>query len=138
MPTNESVTFVRNAFHSPDDPRHFMQIVEAPNRFVATVGGRAIATTDTALVVREVGFDVADPVVYFPRSDVDMEVLDPTGGTGHCPLKGDYELFDVGDGGDTATNGAWLYVSTIAAAQLKDMIGFDASQVDITTPPSAP
>lgn len=76
--TDTRVTLVRDAIHNPDDPRHFMRVVPAGRRHVAAVGDREIAASDRALVVKEVGRDIYDPVVYFPRPDVDMSVLSVT------------------------------------------------------------
>jgi len=128
----EDVTLVRNAIHNPADPRHFMRVVPAGGTRTANANGSEIARSDHALVVKEVGRDVYDHVVYFPRADVDQAALASIDKTTHCPLKGDTEYFDVVVGEDRLTEAAWSYTDTIDVAEvLNGLIAFDASKVSI-------
>lgn len=134
MSTPEEVTLVRNAIHNPAEPRHFMRIVPVAGQQVATVDGREVARSGGAVVVKEVGRDVYDPVVYFPRADVDMAALASIDKTTHCPLKGDTEYFDIVADGDAAAAAAWSYVAMIdvdGVDELKGRIAFDTSQVTV-------
>ncbi len=124
------VTLVENAIHNPNEPRHFMRIVPAGRRYTASVGGTTIAASDGSLVVKEVGRDVYDPVVYFPREDVDAAALVSIDKTTHCPLKGDTEYFDLSVGGDDVAAAAWSYVGEmVAGEELQGLIAFDPSKV---------
>ena len=126
-------TLVENAVHNPAEPRHFMRIVPAGATRTATVAGHAIVESDAALVVKEVGRDIYDPVVYFPRTDVDMDALVRVDKSTHCPLKGDTEYFDVVVGDATLSEAAWSYVDMVDGAEpLQHLIAFDSSQVDLT------
>lgn len=131
MSTTESVTLVKNAIHNPSDPRHFMRVVPTNQTRVARIGNAAIATSDAAVVVKEVGFDIYDAVIYFPRADVNMVLLTPLDKSTHCPLKGDTEYFDVTIDGQTYPEAAWSYVKMILGDELKDLIAFDTSQVEV-------
>jgi uncharacterized protein (DUF427 family) len=83
--------------------------------------------------VKEVGLDVYDPVVYFPREDVAMARLVKSAKSTHCPLKGDTEYFDLDLGDQRIENAAWSYDRTIeGASALKDRIAFDARLVQVT------
>ena len=132
MSATESVTMVKNAIHNPNEPRHFMRVVPADRTSVARIGDHAIATSDTAVVVKEVGHDIYDAVTYFPRSGVEMSGLSRLDKTTHCPLKGDTEYFDVTVDGQTYPEAAWSYVEMILGDELKDLIAFDTTQVDVT------
>ena len=127
-----TVTLVKNAVHNPNEPRHFMRIVPAPGRRVATAAGHVLADSDQAVVVKEVGLDIYDPVVYFPRADVDMDSLAAIDKTTHCPLKGDTEYFDLLVGGDRVPEAAWSYVKMVAGEELFELVAFDPSKVAIT------
>lgn len=127
----DAPTLVRNARHNPDEPRHFMQIVPAGRRFVASLDGHTIADSTDALIVKEVGLDVYDPMVYFPRADVDMAQLNLSDNSSQCPLKGTTEYFDATIGGETIDDAAWSYVVTLAGPEIERLIAFDPSRFDV-------
>lgn len=130
--TPDDVTLVRNAIHNPADPRHFMRLTPADRPRSASVGDVSIAQSAHALVVREVGRDIYDHVVYFPRADVDMDKLTPIDTTTHCPLKGDTTYFDVVTDRERIVEAAWSYTSTIdVAEELRDLVAFDAGKVRV-------
>ncbi|MEM9033890.1 MAG: DUF427 domain-containing protein [Actinomycetota bacterium] len=130
--TPSDVTLIENAIHNPNEPRHFMEVVPASGERTATIGGVVIARSTGALVVKEIGRHVYDPVVYFPRDDVAMDRLAGLEKSTHCPLKGDTEYFDVVVDDARVTEAAWSYVDTIeAAAILRGLVAFDAAQVDV-------
>ena len=128
----KAVTFVRNAIHSPQDVRHFMDIGHPEHTVTATIDGQEIARSNRALKVKEVGRGVYDAVLYFTREDVDMSCLEATEKTTHCPLKGDTTYFDLRRDGQKHKDVAWSYTRTIADAEvIKDLIAFDTSLVQI-------
>lgn len=126
----DDITLVENAHHNPSEPRHFMRIVPARGRQHATVGGATVADSESALVVKEVGRDIYDAVVYFPRADVAMDALERIDKTTHCPLKGDTEYFDLVVDGERVPGAAWSYVGDmVAGEEIRDLIAFDARTV---------
>lgn len=123
----ESITLVKNGIHNPVNARHFMRIARPAYTITATIKGTEIARSSQALKVKEVGFDVYDPVIYFPREDVQMVRLKKNEKSTHCPLKGDTEYFDAVTELGTVENAAWSYDRTIEiAGEIQDYIGFDA------------
>lgn len=126
------VTLVRDAIHNPGEPRHFMRIVPAPGRQVVTVGGHVVADSVNAVVVKEVGLDIYDPVLYFPRTDVDMDALTVIDKRTHCPLKGNTEYFDIVTGDQHIAEAAWSYVDTVAGDELLELVAFDSAKVSHT------
>ncbi|MGR8920074.1 MAG: DUF427 domain-containing protein [Gammaproteobacteria bacterium] len=130
--TPADVTLVKGAIHNPADARHFMRIAEPAYEVTASLDGLELARSRRALKLKEVGYDVYDPVIYFPREDVDMSRLEKTGKTTHCPLKGDTEYFDgVTDAGRVAEL-AWSYDRTLDfAAQIEGYVAFDSRKVTV-------
>ncbi len=125
-------TLVENAVHNPAEPRHFMRIVPAGSTRTASVGEHIIVESDAAVVVKEVGRDIYDPVVYFPRADVNMDALERIDKTTHCPLKGDTEYFEVVVGGETVSEAAWSYIDMVDGAEaLQGLIAFDTRKVTV-------
>lgn len=133
MTTPHNVTLIEGAIHNPSEPRHFMTIVAATTRRVATVNGQVVADSADAVIVKEVGREIYDPVVYFPRADVAMSSLRSIDTTTHCPLKGDTEYFDIAthDHADYP-EAAWSYVEIVVGNELRDLIAFDPAQVSVT------
>lgn len=128
----QDLTLVKNAIHNPRDPRHFMRIARPAYPVTATLGETELARSTRALKLKEVAYDVYDPVIYFPREDVRMDRLRRTDKSTHCPLKGDTEYFDGIDNGQTVPEVAWSYNRTIEiAAELENYIAFDARHVQI-------
>lgn len=128
----ETVTMVKDGIHNPADARHFMQIQETDDLITATLQDQQLARSNRALKVKEVGYDIYDPVIYFPREDVEMSVLMQNSKTTHCPLKGDTAYFDFKCETKAQQNIAWSYTQPIPIAEaLRDYIAFDARHVKI-------
>ncbi|MGI9615085.1 MAG: DUF427 domain-containing protein [Acidimicrobiales bacterium] len=126
----QDITLVKNAIHNPAEPRHFMRVVPAGGERSASVGDTVVAESAEAVVVKEVGRDLYDHVIYFPRSDVNVDALARIDKTTHCPLKGDTEYFDVVVDGERIAEAAWSYVETIeVAAELNGLVAFDTTKV---------
>lgn len=133
MPTQNHVTLVEDAIHNPNEPRHFMRVTPTAGRQIATLSGQVVADSANTLIVKEVGRDIYDAVVYFPRNDVDMTSLRSTDKTTHCPLKGDTEYFTIiADDGTERLEAAWSYVKMVAGDDLRDLIAFDTTYVRVT------
>ncbi|MDB4971126.1 MAG: hypothetical protein JWN44_6815 [Myxococcales bacterium] len=107
---------------------HPISVAPHPSRVVVTVGGRVVADTRAALALRESSYPA---VLYIPRSDVDMSLLQRTDHGTYCPYKGDCSYYSVPAGGERATNAVWTYESPFAAvAAIKDHLAFYPNRVD--------
>jgi uncharacterized protein (DUF427 family) len=107
---------------------HPITIAANPNRVIVTQGGRTIANSETALTLREADYP---PVLYIPRSDVDMAQLERTDHHSHCPHKGDASYFSIRAGGEKSINAAWSYEAPKdAVAAIRDHLAFYPSRVD--------
>lgn len=131
-------TLVADAITNPAEPRHFMVVERLCGRATARIGTTVVAVSDRALVVKEVGRSIQDPVVYFPPGDVRGERLTPVEGTTACPIKGVASYYDIAV--DTpATRAAWSYQSMHdfdrRLAQLESCVAFDRTSVTIEVTP---
>lgn len=133
MSNNSSdITLVRDAIHNPAEPRHFMRLGRPPYAVSASLGGTEIARSSRAIKLKEVGRDIYDAVIYFPREDVDMRRLVALAKSTHCPLKGDAVYFDGDIDGKHYAEVAWSYERSLAiAAEIKDYIAFYPQRVQI-------
>jgi len=91
-------------------PNHPISIEANPSRVVVKVGGKIIADTHAALMLREASYPA---VQYIPRRDVDMAALTRSEHTSYCPYKGDASYYSIPAGGDRSRNAVWTYEAPI-------------------------
>jgi len=109
-------------------PDHPITIEPSNRHVIVTVGGRVIADTRDALSLREARYPV---VLYIPRKDTDMALLQRSQHSTYCPYKGDCSYFSIPVGGERSTNAVWSYEAPYAAVvQIKDHLAFYPDRVD--------
>ena len=109
-------------------PGHPIQIERNPNRVVVRVAGRVVADTRASLRLREAGYM---PVLYVPRADADMALLERTEHATYCPYKGDCNYFSIPSGGARSVNAVWTYEHPYPAVnEIKDHLAFYPHRVD--------
>ena len=107
-------------------PTHPITIAPHPAHVVVTAGGQVVADTRNALALQESTYPV---VLYVPRSDVDLALLERTEHTTYCPFKGDAAYYSVP--GDRGRNAVWTYEAPYeAVAPIKDHLAFYPDRVD--------
>ena len=109
-------------------PDHPIAIERNPARVIVRVAGRVVADTRAALTLHEAGYPA---VLYIPRQDVDMTLLDRTPHISYCPYKGDCSCFSIPLGGERSTNAVWSYETPYPAVMpIKEYLAFYPSRVD--------
>lgn len=109
-------------------PDHPIAIEKNFRRIRITFNGQTIAQTTQALELREATLPA---VQYIPREDVNMDWLEPSNHSTHCPYKGDAGYFSINVNGKTAENAVWYYATPYpAVAQIQDHVAFYPSKVD--------
>ena len=129
-----SVTMAKNTIHNPADARHLMKLKPIPRRVQALFDGRLLAESTVATRVLEMGYDLYDPMIYFPKDSVVGALTVSDAKPTHCPLKGDATYFNLlGDDHTVlATKVAWSYEQTFDfASDLNGLIAFEPSLVTI-------
>lgn len=89
-------------------------IAPAKGTYVVRAGGAVIAESSRALILRE---GRLEPVVYFPRADIAMELLDPSETRTTCPHKGVASHFHIAAKSGPITDAAWSYTNPVAGAE---------------------
>ena len=69
-------------------------------------GGAVIAESEKALNLTEGDYD---PVIYFPREDVAMALLEKTDRKTNCAYKGEAVYFSIVTKSQVIENAAWTY-----------------------------
>lgn len=88
------------------DQDHPITLTRSQDHVRVSVGGREIADTRRALVLKEAG---RPPVFYIPRADADMDRLHRTAHHTSCPYKGRADHFDVEGRDGRVENAVWTY-----------------------------
>jgi len=97
-------------------------IRKASGTWVIRSGGAILGESTNVLELSE--GDLA-PVIYFPRGDIAMALLDRSGKVTHCPYKGDASYFSIVNLSTITENAVWSYENPIdAAAKIKDYLAF--------------
>jgi uncharacterized protein (DUF427 family) len=113
-------------------PDHHVREQAVQQRMEVAVDGRIVAESDRVLKVREDDFP---PRYYFPRSDVQMELLEPSSTTTQCPFKGTAHYFSIKSGDKTLEDAVWTYENPYDEHRgLKDRLAFyddKISEIDI-------
>ncbi len=87
-------------------PDHEVREKHLDGQLRVEVDGQVVARSDDVIEVDE---DEHPPRYYFPRSDVDMELLERAEKTTECPFKGQASYFHVRAGDGTLEEAAWSY-----------------------------
>jgi uncharacterized protein (DUF427 family) len=109
-------------------PDHPITISANPTRVVVSVAGHVIADSRESLKLQEASYPA---VLYIPRKDVDMTLLQRTDNSTYCPYKGDASYFSIPVGGERSVNAIWTYEAPYdAVAIIKDHVAFYPDRVD--------
>ena len=109
---------------------HALGFDEDSRRIVVSVDGVTIADSSATIGMLETGLPVRH---YFPRADVQMDLLGATTTETVCPFKGQASYWTVQVGDTEHRDLAWSYEQPIAGAErIKDRLCFYDERVDIT------
>lgn len=109
-------------------PTHPITIAPHPAHVVVTAGGRVVADTRDALALQESTYPA---VLYVPRDDVDLALLERTDHTTYCPFKGDAAYYSIPGVGEEGRNAVWTYEAPHeAVSSIRDHLAFYPDRVD--------
>jgi uncharacterized protein (DUF427 family) len=112
----------------PPPPGRSLYLEPTPKRVRVEVAGETVADSRRVILLQESGLQ---PVYYFPREDVRLDLLEPSDRHTRCPTKGEASYYSIKVGERVVENGAWYYPSPIeGASAIGDMIAFYWDRVD--------
>ena len=113
-------------------PDHPITIEASHSHVVVRIANVEIVNSRNALLLREAQYP---PVLYIPRGDADMALLERTNHSTYCPYKGDCSYYSIPIGGSKSINAVWTYEDPYAAvAQIKGHLAFYRDRVDSIQP----
>lgn len=83
-----------------------IKIRQAPGTYVIRADGALIGESSRVLEVLEGSYP---PVIYVPREDVAMALLDASDRTSTCPWKGQASYFSIVTGSRVLKDAVWSY-----------------------------
>lgn len=105
-----------------------LELVPLHQRVRAMFGGRVVADTRRAALLREKGHV---PVLYLPREAVADAQLEASGTRTHCPRKGEARHWHLVVDGRRADDAVWAYPDPIAGVEpLRGYLGFRFAALD--------
>jgi uncharacterized protein (DUF427 family) len=112
-------------------PQHRIEFDHDRVGLRVSLRGEVLAETTRGLNLREANYPA---VVYVPREDVQMDRLEASDLSTHCPFKGDASYFRFG--GDNASEAseeiAWSYETPFdQMAAIRDHLAFYADRVTL-------
>ena len=107
---------------------HWMHAEQSPRRVRAAFGGKTLADSKRAVLLREAK---RLPVYYFPQADVRMEFMQPSGRRTRDEHKGQAVYWTLRADSKTAENAAWSYPDPPpACAAIKNHFAFEWNAMD--------
>jgi len=109
-------------------PDHPITIEPQAGRVIVKAGGKIVADTRNALRLKEASYPA---VLYIPRMDANLSLLERTQHATYCPYKGDCSYYSIPGGGDKARNAVWTYESPYpSVAAIAGHLAFYPNRVD--------
>jgi len=109
-------------------PGYSIRFEPSPRRVRATFGGATVAESSDMRLLYESNHL---PVYYFPRTDVCMNLLEPTDHSTNCPFKGNATYYSIRARADVSENAVWSYEAPYdEMTEIKDYISFYWDRVD--------
>ena len=113
----------------PRDPYSRVDILQSARHVRVEVDGVTVADSTKPRILFETGLP---PRYYLPKTDVRMDLLEPTDHSSQCPYKGTAEYYSVRTGGTVHDNLVWWYRHpTLESAKIAGYVCFYNEKVDL-------
>ncbi|GEM_PF-478262 len=129
----------RRRRESPNGAGHYHISDLYKNRVSVSIQGIEVASSCSTVILKEVGKSVYNPVFYFPKADVNLNLLEAvTGYSTFCPIKGDASYWNFIGGTNAIEKAAWSYETPLEySGMIEEHLGFDQRYATIQIHPSS-
>ena len=129
LPRHREVPLRKGQSRYHEFPDYRVDLEPNPKRVRIALGTHTIAESERSLRVRETKHD---PVVYIPREDVRMDLLERTDHETFCPFKGEAAYWTIRVGDRVLENAAWSYEDPFDEVEgLKDYVSFYTDRLEL-------
>ena len=106
-----------------------IRIRTAPGTYVVRAGDAVLGESTRVQELTEGSYP---PVLYFPREDIAMAMLDRTERSSTCPWKGKASYYSIVTPGATLANAVWSYEAPVGdAAAIAGHLAFYPDRVTV-------
>ena len=118
-----------------EEKRHYSVVDHYKRKITLSYQGEVIAETTNALILKEVGKSVYNPVLYLPKEDIKANLeLEPERKS-HCPIKGDATYWRL-KGATIENYFAWSYEEALPKAKkIQGCIAFNMEYISLLSEP---
>ena len=116
------------------EKRHYAVIDPFQRRITLSYKGNPIVITEKALILKEVGKTVYNPVFYIPKEDIIINLIAETFRESNCPIKGDATYWNI----DVPTKEyfAWSYEEPMPRTKkIKGYVAFNLNHLTFHSEP---
>jgi uncharacterized protein (DUF427 family) len=118
-----------------DEKRHYAAIDNYNRKLTLKYLNEVIAETTSALILKEVGKSIYDPVFYLPKESVLIKLVSEPNRQSLCPIKGDASYWNV-EGDFTDNYFAWSYENALPRTKkIKGYIAFNMEYITLISEP---
>ena len=115
--------------------RHYAVIDEYKRKLTLKYNDEIVAESERALILKEVGKSVYDPVFYFSKEDIKVELDREPQRNSFCPIKGDATYWNLKE--NTADDYfAWSYEESLPMTKkIEGYIAFNPAKITFISEP---
>lgn len=118
----------RQSARGPMPDGHWIAVEQSPRWIRTMFGGETVADSRRVMMLRE---NRVLPVYYFPKQDVRMDLLEPSGERTHDERKGEAERLRIRLGDRVADEAAWSFTRPIEEwPEITDYVAFTWNAMD--------
>jgi len=115
-------------FIHPRDPYKRVDTLQSSRQIRVLIGGETIAETKRPLLLFETGLPAR---FYFPKKDVQTDLLIPSKKISACPYKGKATYWSAQVNGKIFENIVWSYIRPLPECfKIKGLLAFNLDYVD--------
>jgi len=115
--------------------RHYAVIDEYNRKLTLKYQDEIVADSERALILKEVGKSVYDPVFYFPKEDIKVELEKEPQRKSFCPIKGDATYWNLKEN-PTDDYFAWSYEESLPKTKkIEGYIAFNQANITVISKP---
>lgn len=115
--------------------QHYAVIDPLPRKLTLMYQGEVVAETEAAMILKEVGRTVYDPVYYIPKADIKVALAREPDTKGYCPIKGHAHRWHLKEN-PTNMYFAWSYEHPFPQAKkIAGHLAFNAKYVTFVSAP---
>jgi uncharacterized protein (DUF427 family) len=116
-------------FAYPRDPYHRVDVLNSSRHIKVVLGGEVVADSRRPRLLFETGLPTR---YYLPKTDVRMDLLEPTATSSQCPYKGNAVYWSVKVGDQVFEDVVWGYpFPTPESEKIQNLVAFYNEKVEL-------